>query len=176
MTYEEMKYEVAYIITKRLKYHICFLIGDNMTGKTDIAELVNQLDPSIIVLDNYKGKYNDLPQNGKVLVITHNPYILKSAHYTDKVISIYRNTIYMITDIEDDNHVDSLFYYQNEENHNLHFLLGKLLNNATQGCWSKLNDEFLELYKKEKEEIKKSDELIFNEIDYWKKSEGLLYD
>lgn len=175
MTYEQMKEEVTYIITKHLKYHICFLIGDNMTGKTDIANLVKKIDPSIIIFDNYRGRYDELPSKGKILVITHNPIILKCANPTDKIIMLQSNYIYLVTDIEDKSHVDSIFYKMSSNNYNSNFLLSCLLNNACQGCWSKLNNEFLEIYKKEKGTITKSDELIFKEIENWKNSEGLLY-
>ena len=174
MNYEEMKQEVAYIITKKINNHICFLIGDNMTGKTDIGELVQNLDDSILVLDNFNGKYSDLPKDGRILVITHNPWILKNAYCRDKIIMLVKNSIYAITEVEDNFHIDNIFYKLSKKD-DLTFLLARLLNNAVDGCWSKLNNEYLEYYKKNKRNIEKTDILIFDEIEKWKKINGCLY-
>ena len=93
----------------------------------------------------------------------------------DKVIMLVKNSIYCVTDIENGSHIDDIFYHLMQED-DLNFLLSRLLNNAIDGCWSKLNDEYLEFYKKKKGDIKKTDKLIFDEIEKYKKINGYLYE
>jgi hypothetical protein len=169
MTFDDMKKEVAYIITNKLNfnnYNVCFIIGDNSTGKTEIGKLVKEMSSNIEVIDNYNQHYNELPKNKKLVVITHYPWILKEASEYDKVIMIYKDAVYKLSDIESQNNVDNMFdqLYNNSKDR----LLQVAMSNALQGCWSKLNDEYLEKYKEEKGALQKSDELIINEIDKWK--------
>lgn len=164
MSYDGLKQEVADIIVNKFNNRICFLIGDNMTGKTEIANLVKEMDSSIKIFDNYYGKYSNLPSVGRSLVITHNRMVLEQADSKDKVIMLMPNSIYCATEIESKSHVDTMFYVTGQED-SLNFLLSRLLNNAVSGCWSDLNEKYLEYYKNSKQKITPCDEAIFKQIE-----------
>lgn len=168
MYFENMKKEVVEIITKQLKSQKIFLIGDNMTGKTEICNMVKNQDNSIDIFDNFNDKYSNLPNDSKILVVTHNRLVLQNASPYDKIIMLRKDSIYCILDVESQNDVDNYFYTLTLEN-NLELLLSSLLNNAIQGIWSDLNEYYLNLYKEKKKELKKSDLLIIKTIEDFKK-------
>ena len=168
MYFENMKKEVVEIITKQLKSQKIFLIGDNMTGKTEICNMVKNQDNSIDIFDNFNEKYSNLPNDSKILVVTHNSLVLLNASPYDKIIKLRKDSIYCILDVESQNDVDNYFYTLTLEN-NLELLLSSLLNNAIQGIWSDLNEYYLNLYKEKKKELKKSDLLIIKTIEDFKK-------
>ena len=168
MYFENMKKEVVEIITKQLKSQKIFLIGDNMTGKTEICNMVKNQDNSIDIFDNFNDKYSNLPNDSKILVVTHNRLVLQNASPYDKIIMLRKDSIYCILDVESQNDVDNYFYILTLEN-NLELLLSSLLNNAIQGIWSDLNEYYLNLYKEKKKELKKSDLLIIKTIEDLKK-------
>lgn len=168
MYFENMKKEVVEIITKQLKSQKIFLIGDNMTGKTEICNMVKNQDNSIDIFDNFNDKYSNLPNDRRILVVTHNRLVLQNANPYDKIIMLRKNSIYCILDVESSNDVDNYFYTLTLEN-NLKLLLSSLLNNAIQGIWSDLNEYYLNLYKEKKKELKNSDLLIIQTIEDFKK-------
>ena len=168
MYFENMKKEVVEIITKQLKSQKIFLIGDNMTGKTEICNMVKNQDNSIDIFDNFNEKYSNLPNDSKILVVTHNRLVLQNASPYDKIIMLRKDSIYCILDVESQNDVDNYFYTLTLEN-NLELLLSSLLNNAIQGIWSELNEYYLNLYKEKKKELKNSDLLIIQTIEDFKK-------
>lgn len=168
MYFENMKKEVVEIITKQLKSQKIFLIGDNMTGKTEICNMVKNQDNSIDIFDNFNDKYSNLPNDRRILVVTHNRLVLQNASPYDKIIMLRKDSIYCILDVESQNDVDNYFDTLTLEN-NLELLLSSLLNNAIEGIWSDLNEYYLNLYKEKKKELKKSDLLIIKTIEDFKK-------
>ena len=114
--------------------NLVFLIGENSTGKSDIGEI---LKDKIIVLDNYKGSYDDIPKDRKVLVITHNVHLLLVVNPNTKVIITQTNDLYISTDCDVSNYGDIIEKMCTKNS------LSVFLNNAVSGNWSELNELFL---------------------------------
>lgn len=168
MYFDKMKEEVVDIIVNQLNYQKIFLIGDNMTGKTEICNMVKDKDDSIEIFDNYNDKYSNLPNDKRILVVTHNMYVVKFANPLDKIIMLKRDSIYCIKDVESSNDVENYFYTLMQDV-TLKYILSSLLNNATEGIWSDLNQYYLDFYKKEKK-LENSDWCIINLIENLKEN------
>lgn len=162
--FEKMKNEIVDILF-HADYNICFLIGDNSCGKTDIASMLRERTEDIIILDNFNGKYEDIPQDKKCLVITHSRQVLESAKYSDMVIAICPDYLFCVTDICDGSKVQNLISMTYEKP-TTQSVLSRLLNNVLSCGWSEYFDEYYEKVKKEN--LSKSDEVIIKEIEKWK--------
>lgn len=169
--YERMRDEIVKILLN-MDYHICFLIGDNGCGKSDIASIVTEQDSSIRVFDNYIEQYSKLPTDGKNIVITHRREIIESADATDSVILIYSDGLYCTCQVEDEGTVQNMFHNLYHRQISRNMILQRLLLNAVSGVWSDYCEEFLQEYLKG--EIRKSDQCIldilydFKEETIWK--------
>lgn len=163
--YKRMKEEIVKILLN-MDYHICFLIGDNGCGKTDVANSVKKIDASIRIFDNFTGRYCDLPIDGKNIVITHRREILEVANPTDSVILFYEDGLYCVCDIEDEHVVQNMFHSVFYTSINRDKILQRLMWNAVSGVWNDYCEDYLQKYLKE--HVSKSDECILKVISDFK--------
>lgn len=163
--YERMRDEIVKILLQ-MDYHICFLLGDNGCGKTDIAEIVKNTDNSIRVFDNYVGQYCELPTDGKNIVITHRREILESADSIDSVILIYSDGLFSVCDVEDESTVQNMFHNLYYQKTSRKMILQRLLWNAISGVWSDYCEEYLQEFLKG--EVRKSDNCILDVLRNYK--------
>ncbi len=163
--YKKIKDEIVKILLE-MDYHICFLIGDNGCGKTDIATTVSEIDDSIRVFDNFNGDYKNIPTDGKNIIITYRRDIVEMANPTDSVILIYKDGLYCVCDIESESVVQNMFYNVFYRSVDRTMILQRLILNAISGVWSEYCNDFLQEYLKG--EVKKSDKCILNIINDYK--------
>lgn len=167
INYKRMKDEIVKILLE-MDFHICFLIGENGCGKTDITQELNKIDSSIRVFDNFIGNYNEIPEDGKNIIITYRRDIVEKANPTDSVILIYEDGLYCVCDIESELVVQNMFHNVFFRQVDRQLILQRLLINAVTGVWNEYCEEFLEEYLKG--EIRKSDKCILNMINEYKEN------
>lgn len=163
--YNRMKEEIINVLLT-MDFHICFLIGENSCGKTDVANKVRELDNSIYIFDNFKGKYSDLPKDGKNIVITHQREIVETANPTDSIILFYEDGLYCVCQVEDEHVVQNMFYSVFFTEKNREKVLQRLMWNAVSGVWNDYCEEYLQEYLKEP--VSKANECILKVISDFK--------
>lgn len=164
--FERMKDEIVNILLNK-DYNVCFIIGDNSCGKTDIAEMLKKKTSAIKIFDNFNQRYEDIPKDKKCVVITHSRFVLENANPLDMVVAIFSDLLYCVTNIEDRSVVRNLFNMISEKEISKTSILQRLLNNAVSGVWSNYNQEYLDSLKTET--ITKADKYILDTIDKFKK-------
>jgi hypothetical protein len=153
-----LQQEICNIILNS-KTDLVFLMGENSTGKSEIGEI---LKDKIAVLDNYKGTFDEIPKDKKVLVITHKIELLLQAEKNTKVVITRTDDLYISTDCDMDSYGDvSNRVFKAEP-------LSVFLNNSISGNWSELNEAYLQEYIAT-HEINNADKCVLETIESFKK-------
>lgn len=155
--WDRLQQDICKIILNS-KTNIVFLVGDNSTGKSEIGEI---LKDKITVLDNYRGTFDEIPKDRKVLVITHKVDLLLQAERITTVIITRTNDLYISTDCDMDSHGHIVYKMFKSDP------LSVFLNNSTSGSWSELNEAYLKEYLSTNK-LNKADECILETIESFK--------
>lgn len=155
--WDRLQQDICKIILNS-KSNIVFLVGDNSTGKSEIGEI---LKDQITVLDNYKGTFDEIPKDRRVLVITHKVELLLQAEPITTVIITRTNGLYISTDCDIDDYGHIVHKIYNSEPMSI-FLI-----NSVSGSWSELNEEYLQEYLSINK-LNKADESILKTIESFK--------
>lgn len=157
--WDKLQQDICNIILNS-KTNLVFLIGENSTGKSEIGEIFKD---KITVLDNYRGTFDEIPKDKKVLVITHKVDLLLQAESNTKVIITRTNDLYISTDCDVSNYSDITHSMFEAE------LISVLLNNSISGNWSELNEVFLQEYL-ETHKLNDADKCVLDTMERFKNS------